>query len=67
MTSFLFTESLRLKEIPILQRKWKYSQRPKLFVFFLFCLPFLPVKLNNKGPAPGQEKLFVRLGKQKEQ
>ena len=46
MTSFLFTESLRLKEIPILQRKWKYSQRPKLFVFFfiLFAFPFGKVK-----------------------
>ncbi len=41
-----------------------FSQRP-ILLFLLLWLPFLSVKLNNKGPGEG--KLFVRLGRQKEQ
>ena len=41
------------------------KQRPQIFFCFILWLPFLSVKLNNK--ELGQGKLFVGLGRQKEQ
>ncbi len=63
--SLFSTDSITPTERNSTEKMKVTKPRPQTFFCFILWLPFLSVKLNNK--ELGQGKLFVGLGRQKEQ